>query len=249
MKEQSINALEPRQRHLALEGSYNVRDIGGYTTLDGRLTRWNTLLRADNLSSLSAAAQRFLLEYPVQTIIDLRRTAEVNKAPGIFAQSRAVKYINISLLEDEQQVMRAQSLQALYRHILEASQGQIKLIIESMAQKDVFPCVVHCAIGKDRTGLIIALLLSIANVPASTIASDYALSEQYLDPLFKILRSKAELDGIDRQRFEWLTKARQETMLETLAYLEEHYESVRGYLAAIGITNEQIDDLRIILVE
>jgi protein-tyrosine phosphatase len=86
MKELSVNAPEPRQRHLVLEGSYNVRDIGGYTTLDGRLTRWKTLLRADNLSSLSTAAQRFLLEYPIQTIIDLRRTAEVNKAPGIFAR-------------------------------------------------------------------------------------------------------------------------------------------------------------------
>jgi protein-tyrosine phosphatase len=245
--DETKNVPAPDQRHLALEGSYNIRDIGGYATLDGHTTRWRTLLRADSLHNLSPASQRALLEYPVKTIIDLRRTKELHKQPSLFAQSQEVRYINISLLEDEQKVIQSRSLYEIYRLMLESYQEQILSVLSFMTQEDVFPCLVHCAIGKDRTGLIIALLLSIGNVPASTIASDYALSEQYLHPLFQSLRLKAQQDGKDIQRFEWVTRSREETMLETLAYLDEHYGSVRGYLESIGITKEQMETLRTIL--
>jgi len=237
------------QRHLALENSYNIRDIGGYATLDGCSTRWKTLLRADSPNSLTSAEQRQLLDYPVRTIIDLRRNAELQRAPAIFANSQAVRYINISLLEDERKVRGVQTLAALYCQILETCQEQMQQVLQFMASGGIFPCMVHCTIGKDRTGLIIALLLSICNVPASTIVSDYALSEQYVAPFFDLRRAQLAQDGSDIQSLEWLTTALPETMLTTLAYLDERYGSVQAYLRAIGINDMQMEYLRNSLIE
>ncbi|HET8843243.1 MAG TPA: tyrosine-protein phosphatase [Ktedonobacteraceae bacterium] len=247
--EQPVEKSIPLQRRLELEGSYNIRDIGGYATLDGYSTRWRVLLRGDSLHALPQQSQRLLLAYPVRTIIDLRRSSELLKVPSIFAASSDVRYINVSLLEDQQKVRDAPSLQELYQHILEMCQPEIQQILQLMATADIFPCVVHCAVGKDRTGLIIALLLSIANVPVETIASDYALSAGYLEPFFEILRARAAREAPDAQRSEWLLSALPETMIATLEYVKSRYGSVNDYLLAIGLTSQQLATLRSILVE
>jgi protein-tyrosine phosphatase len=247
--EDLASASEDAQRLLALEGSYNIRDIGGYATLDGGSTRWGVFLRADSPNRLPPEAQRLLLAYPIRTIIDLRRTVELLRSPAVFRDSSDVRYIHVSLLEDESKVREAPSLEDLYRYVLENSQEQIKQIFELLATEDVFPCAIHCSVGKDRTGLITALLLSVANVPTSTIANDYALSEQYLRPLFTMLRARLEPNGPDGQRLEWMALARPETMLATLAYLEDQYGGVNGYLRKIGVSDEQLARLRSLLTE
>lgn len=247
--EQSSNQSLPRQRYLALEGSYNIRDIGGYPTLDGRKTRWGAIVRGDSLSNLSVASQRALLDYPIRTVIDLRRSSELQASPDVFAQSPHVKYVNISLLEDESKVAEVQSLEDLYRLMLDTYQEQVRLTIETIAQEDAFPCLLHCTIGKDRTGLIVGLLLSLSRVDPMIIADDYALSEQYLDPLFQSYRVRAEQNGADMQRMAWMVRSRHETMLATLAYLEEQYGGVHNYLSSIGITDEQIKNIQSQLVE
>ncbi|GCE29315.1 hypothetical protein KDA_47990 [Dictyobacter alpinus] len=248
--EQSINNKdELYQRRLTWEGCYNARDIGGYATLDGHTTRWKTVLRADSPNELTSAGQRLLLAYPVRTIIDLRRTTELRRAPSIFVDGRGVRYLNISLLEDERKAREAQSLQRLYSLTLETCQEPIKQVLQFMATEDIFPCIVHCTIGKDRTGLMIALLLSIANVPMDTIATDYALSEQYLVPLLTAMRARLAEEGQDVSRFEWLMPAHAETMYATLTYLAQRYGSVKDYLLHIGLTQAQLDRLHTILVE
>nr|MBA2678406.1 tyrosine-protein phosphatase [Ktedonobacteraceae bacterium] len=238
-----------RQRYLALEGSYNIRDIGGYPTQDGHTIRWGSIVRADSLSSLSVASQQALVDYPIHTVIDLRRSSELQASPDVFAESPHVKYVNISLLEDESKVGQVQSLEELYRLMLDTSQEPIKLTIEALAQNDTFPCLLHCTIGKDRTGLIVALLLGLSNVDPIIIADDYALSERYLDPLFQSYRARAEQNQVDMQRLAWMVRSRRETMLDTLTYLEEHYGGVRSYLSSIGITDQQIESIRSQLVE
>ncbi len=249
MEKQSIDLTEAHQRHLVLEGSYNIREIGGYETVDGHTTRWKTLLRSDSPNKLSLEGQRLLLEYPVRTVIDLRRASELANSPNIFAQSPKVRYVNISLLEDENRAASMQSLQELYQLYLEYCQEEIKSILTLMATEDVFPCVLHCAVGKDRTGLIVALLLSIANVAADVIADDYALSEGYLAPLFAIMLERARREGYKIEGREWMIAARPETMLGTLAYLDERYGGTRAYLRGIGMTDEQLESLHKKLIE
>ena len=87
-------------RRLKLEGAYNVRDLGGYTTHDGRQTRWRTLLRADELHRLAPASQAVLIDYGIRTVIDLRSTAELERYPSVFADSSQVAYHHQSLQGD-----------------------------------------------------------------------------------------------------------------------------------------------------
>jgi len=84
-------------RHLGLEGTYNLRDLGGYHTSDGRTTRWRTFFRSDSLRRLPLAAQATLLAYGVRTVIDLRRSDELHVAPNVFAGSSAVGSVSVCL--------------------------------------------------------------------------------------------------------------------------------------------------------
>jgi hypothetical protein len=86
-----MTALDPR-RHLNLEGTMNVRDLGGYETSDGRTTRWGKYLRADTLMNLTSAGVQTLVDYGVRNIIDLRRSNDLQFRPSPFIGNEAVTY-------------------------------------------------------------------------------------------------------------------------------------------------------------
>src|SRR5438046_2102734 len=94
------SASSATPRHLGLEGTYNMRDTGGYRTLDGRTTRWRTFLRSDSLHRLPHLARTTLLNYGVRTVVDLRRSDELHVAPNVFVHSPDVAYHHVSLLVD-----------------------------------------------------------------------------------------------------------------------------------------------------
>ena len=86
----------PDKRHIALEGSYNTRDIGGYTIDKDRVTRSRRYIRCDGMHRLTDEDQNKLTDYGLKTIIDLRTTEEVNQEPNVFANSKLVKYNRIT---------------------------------------------------------------------------------------------------------------------------------------------------------
>ncbi len=221
-----------QQRRLILEGAYNVRDIGGYVTVDERRTRWHTLLRGDSLHRLSAADQAALLAYGVCTSIDLRGPAETRVEPSVFRASEAVTYHHMPLLSDPGGDSARNSLPALtdiYHHILDTAQERLAQLLRTLAQPGALPALVHCTAGKDRTGLVVALLLGMAGVPAPTIAADYALSDTYLGPGFRAeARKRALAAGLDWNAYQQLLICPPELMLDALAYLDERYDGVHG---------------------
>src|SRR5262245_36563109 len=121
---------ETPTRHLELEGTYNVRDTGGYATVDGRVTRWRILLRGDSLHRLTPAGQDELVAKGLRTVIDLRHDTELARAPNVFAASDRVRYINISLLNDIPDPTREQprTLDAVYAHIIAGAQAQLRAV-------------------------------------------------------------------------------------------------------------------------
>jgi protein-tyrosine phosphatase len=237
-------------RHLPLEGTYNVRDIGGYATADGQQTRWRTIYRADSLHRLSLAAQEFLLGYGLRTIIDLRLPGEVSAAPNVFATGGVVRYRHHSVLGDTQRGATSTiSLAQMYRHILDNAQETIAAALAILAEPDALPAIVHCTAGKDRTGLVIALLLGLARVPDATIAADYALTARYLEGDFwHEARQRASASGYDWAQYQQFLACPPELMLETLGYIDERYGGIPGYLRQIGLSETQLTALRAALV-
>jgi protein-tyrosine phosphatase len=239
-------------RRIELEGAFNVRDVGGYATRDGLMTRWRRLMRADSLHRLSPAGQQALLAYGLRTIIDLRRPSEVAREPNVLAAAEGVAYRNLPLFGDELTAVvetPAQSVDDLYRLWLEHCRAQLRTVLANVAEAQGAPVLVHCYVGKDRTGLVVALALGAAGVPHETIADDYALSAGFLAPLLVETRERVRLAGENLERYDRMTISPREKMLAVLASLDERYGGVTGYLEAIGLTGEQVAGLRRLLVE
>ena len=171
------------------------------------------------------------------------------EAPNVFAQSSAINFLHRPFTYDNWVVVMddyppSQSLAYLYRLMLDHSQEMLRDVIAAAAQPGTFPLLIHCKIGKDRTGLVMAMLLSIAGVSPAIIAADYAQSEANLQPLYPTIIAEAEANRYDMTVFRAMMPSPHELMLETLDYLARKYGGVLPYLHAIGITEEQMASIR-----
>lgn len=238
-------------RHLGLAGTYNLRDTGGYCTLDGHTTRWRTFLRSDSLHRLPRMARTTLLSYGVRTVVDLRRSDELHVAPNVFASSSDVAYHHVSLLADTppDRTSAPRPLLDVYHMILDTRQEQLRQALATLAAPGGFPAIVHCTAGKDRTGLIVALVLGLAGVPAATIVEDYAISAQYLvGPFLEETRQRVAQNGIPWAWFAPQIICPPEFMQATLQYLDERHGGITAYVRSIGLSQEQCARLRHALV-
>ena len=158
-------------RHLDVDGAYNIRDLGGYPTADGRKTRWRTFLRADSLHRLTAESQQALVDYGVRTVIDLRRSVQVQEQPNVFADSADVEYLHHDMVGDEplydsaadamQSGVMADRILLSYGAILDLRQSAVRDILSSLAKRTGRTGMYHCNGGMDRTGIVSALLLGL----------------------------------------------------------------------------------------
>ncbi len=247
--------LDPR-RHLRLEGTFNTRDIGGYATRDGRQTRWDQFLRSDSLHRLSAKGQQDLLDYGIRTIIDLRRSVEIQDELNVFFGSDKVTYYHHNMAGDMPLRERQNLPQGLeeverkrwgYSVVLDKRMSEVRDTLCTLAAPDALPALIHCAGGADRTGLITALVLGIAGVPAETIAQDYALTARF--NLSRYLEAHPEIDAAS---YTWQDFQRDtchpDVMLGVLRDLDERHCGVEGYALHIGLSQAEIDSLRNALV-
>ncbi|MFN8440217.1 MAG: tyrosine-protein phosphatase [Caldilineaceae bacterium] len=249
--------LQPSQRHLPLAGTYNLRDLGGYPTQDRKTTRWRTFFRCDGLHRLSPVGQQALIDLGLRSVIDLRFPFEVQNEPNVFVGKHPVRYHHISLMSNlfdashvDQKRLVPSSLEVIYCGILNRCQGTLRTIFEVMSDEQEHGIILfHCTAGKDRTGLIAALLLGLAGVEPTVIAEDYALTDRYLTGLKQELRAKAAAVGEDMAHYERMLESKPEAMCNTLAYIERKYGGVRLYLQQIGLVEAKIDALREALVE
>ena len=248
MQDSASSALT---RHLGLVGTYNLRDTGGYRTMDDCTTRWRTFFRADSLHRLPPAAQTTLLDHGVRTVIDLRRADERQVAPNVFAGSSTVAYHPVSLLVDTPPTRgaRPRPLVDTYRLILDERQEQLRQTLATLAAPGGLPAVVHCTAGKDRTGLIVALVLGLVGVPVTTIVEDYTLTAQYLVGTYlDEVRQRAANNGIPWEWYQHQIDCYPEFMHTTLQYLEERYGSIAAYVRAIGCSEAECARLQAALV-
>jgi HAD superfamily hydrolase (TIGR01509 family) len=232
---------------LEWSGCLNTRDLGGFPTRYGGVTRGGTVIRTDSLTQLDAAGLVALTEVRAGLVLDLRSDWEA-KQPHPLDGAAAYRRIPwIDPIRERVRVSGDEPLMAdIYRGSLDRNQGQIVQALRAICEApESQPIVVHCRSGKDRTGLLVALLLELVGVPRKEIAADYAISEQHLGVLARL----AELPVEERAEAEVLSRTLPETILDSLEYVDSQYGGVRAYLATCGLTAGEIHRLAARLVE
>lgn len=246
-------------RLLPWEASLNTREMGGYPTANGRI-RWKALVRSENSASLTPAGRQAAIDYGIRTVIDLRFPYELQMNPSAFtrpasgAADEQPDYLNIPLDMDQDldwpsSLSPAEIMSDMYCRLLETNRGHVAGAITAIARARSGGVMFHCHAGKDRTGLIAAMLLGFLGAPEGVILEDYAFTTPALDRRREAMLADPSLTP-DRQKYlDVLSLARPETMHLTLACLARRYGSVEGYLQTTPLLSEDQERLRERLVE
>lgn len=227
---------------VTLEGAWNVRDVGGYTTLDGRKVVRGKLYRSDGLDQLTGSDLKKLLNLGINQNIDLRGSEEIQKWEDKLAKQPDIIYHIIPLLHKLDRKIPT-SLSELYIFMLEESQEEFKKIFRLILNNRSGVTLFHCSAGKDRTGLVAAFLLLLAGVPREEVVRDYCASEENIRPM---LTKFAEENN---PSFAVFSTSRPEDINPFLDRLESSYGGAEAYLSMIGMTSQEIADLKSFLID
>lgn len=169
-------------RHVAFDRLYNFRDFGGYRTAEGRRVRWGRLYRSDSLSKLAGNDLARFADVGVRTVIDLRHSWEIDKR-GRAPQAAELAYHHFSIEHrpyDQSQLTEVvdpvRFLADRYAEVVSDGVAEIGLALRVIATAGSAPLVIHCASGKDRTGILAAIVQSLLGVAEEDIVSDFALT-------------------------------------------------------------------------
>ncbi len=235
--------MHDQRRLLNFPNLLNARDLGGYPTVDGAHTRWRSLVRADDLAQLTAEGVQALADYGIETVVDLRWPEEAAQYPSpVPAALPQVRYQRISLLthtEDEWRLRSRDVAKELWKCVvLEHVRLELQHVLRAVAAAAAGPLLFHCVAGKDRTGLIAALLLALADAEPEAIARDYAMSSVHLRDGY--LQRYA---GANPQRILEALRCPEKGAHNMLKFLADT-GGVRAYLAQIGLQEFEIERLR-----
>ncbi|MBA3842230.1 MAG: tyrosine-protein phosphatase [Actinobacteria bacterium] len=235
------------------EGCLNVRDLGGISTEDGRMIRSGTVVRSDNVRTLTDEGWHALAEHGVTRIVDLRFPEELAEDQP---RDVAIEVVHVSVLGDsfdsdyiaelDEHLANAETVADHYAwsyvDFLERNRVRFGTAIAAVADADG-TVVVHCMGGKDRTGLVSALLLRLAGVDLQTIGHDYSLSAANLAPRGEDWLAEAS-DDAERAKRRKLLDTPAEAMVNVIEEIERRYGDVASYLRAAGLNDAQLDRLR-----
>lgn len=241
------------QRRIPLEGCFNFRDLGGYPVAGGRRVRWRLLYRSDALHHLTQRDVELLQEeLRIGHIVDLRSSAEVaSEGQGLLASGPArIHHLPLYDGPSAEGRERAESLSLADRYFLMAdfARKPIVRVLETLAGSDA-PAVYHCAAGKDRTGVISAVLLGLLEVPDEIIVADYAASQEQLDAIVdRLMGAEGYQTMLEALPADTL-HAVPETMVRFLEQLRDRYGSVETYALESGLSTTGLERLRRRLLE
>jgi protein-tyrosine phosphatase len=240
--------LRPSNRNLDWDGALNVRDLGGHPTDDGRETRFGSVVRADSLRRLTEAGWEAAVDYGIRTVVDLRTDSERAEDPPA---ELPVDVVHIEFFEEDpafseevDEVWRGATdpvsrICGTYVLMLERFKPNVAAAIRAVACAPEGGVAIHCMGGKDRTGMLTALLLALAGVPRDEIGADYALSEERLKPRHDRWLAEAETEE-ERELVRRISVTPAEAIVQVLRELERRYGSVEGYLRDAGLSEDDL---------
>jgi protein-tyrosine phosphatase len=234
-------------RHIEFTNLCNFRDLGGYATRDGRTVQWQRLYRADSLGWLAGDDLPAFRALRVRTVIDLRHPYEVERG-GRVPESEGQLYQNLPI-EGRRWEVAAFSEEAgigryladRYLEVTEDGVANLRTALETIALADNAPVVIHCAAGKDRTGVLAALILSLTGVGEDDIVADYALTGLATDRFIRDWRKRHP----DAPLWPGFGLAPAEAMRYFLTDLTARHGSIEKYVThVLGLPQEAIAELR-----
>lgn len=233
-------------RHIPLAGASNFRDFGGYQTSSGKQVVMGQLFRSDELSQLTAEDHQVLSDRKIKTVCDLRRPSEVSTAPTQWPGYVPSRQIHVPLFLDQagpttfQRIMdnpetrnnpeaSRETMIELYRRLITDpnAQAALRKIFAHLADERSFPALFHCSGGKDRTGVVCALILSVLGVSQEDIVSDYMLTKVYYKGIQDLdTRISQMFAGLNAK--DWTMEALVPVFSVEPAYIEATFETIEN---------------------
>lgn len=222
-------------RRIKLQGTENTRDLGGYPTKNGAMTRYGMFLRSGVPNGLTPDDVEKLKNMGITTIIDLRSQPELDRTPCHLSNADGFDYYNFSVITDDFMSAGEQAIPISYFNMCKGPHmPTVFQILADMPGGALY----HCTAGKDRTGTISAILLMLAEVEKPDIIADYIITYPHLTNLIRSLRN----DHPDIPAY--VGRSNPEYMEEFLRLFEQEYGTAENYLQTIGLTSDSIQRLK-----
>jgi protein-tyrosine phosphatase len=263
-----------RENVVVIEGMSNLRDIGGYRAGgDGRVRR-GMVFRSEALVFSGAQTKASIYRednayaykrIAVKTIIDLRGAREAQVSPSAWPHATGAQLISfpmdaggegdatviMQLLRNGK--LRAFGVEDLARFYAAMARRLAPMFgdaLNALAKPDRLPALIHCAAGKDRTGMLVAFLLEILGTPREEIVSDYAFTDVLRPNRVNQYREILEPVGVDPNAVRALFESPAETMHATLDGIKEEFGAIETFLTqSAGVTPATLTRLREALIE
>ena len=244
------------ERHYSFEGCFNFRDIGGYLNQDGRRVKKGLYFRAGRQDRMTNKDLAQLSDLNISTQIDLRKKEEVLDQGRGPLEDMGAKYINISVIPEG----GSEKLNKLvgdtgisgkrYLGYLEFGPTSWLRLFGILAEEENLPVLLHCTAGKDRTGVSTAFLLSVLGVSRDIIEADYLLTNLDTERQADFIESTVGYpEGYNREKMISIAGVPKDAMKDFLDGVESKWGSVIEYLEKIGVTQEQMDQVRLNFLE
>jgi protein tyrosine/serine phosphatase len=235
-------------------GASNFRDLGGYPTTDGGFTHWGRLFRSDTLHELTEGDVALLREMGLKSIIDLRTATEAELSGRGLLGAEATDYFHLSVIDQDRGESSGipapidESLANRYLWYLDIGRDALARAIGILGEASSYPLVFHCAAGKDRTGVLAALILDIVGVERQAIVGDYVLTASRMEAILeRLLRNRAE-GGMDYQFPASALTVEAATMEGFLDGVDQRYGGARQWALAAGVPYDAVEALSTLLV-
>jgi len=239
-------------RWLQFEGVDNVRDAGGLPLRDGGRTRFGELFRSANLRHVTDVDVAHLVDVVgLRLVIDLRTAREIDRDGPTLVAGAGVETVALSFLPDDGEALPETGddsdplLRSYLGYLVDRTENVVQAV-RLLGGPDVGPTLVHCAAGKDRTGVLLALVLDAVGVEREAVIADYALSAHHVEAMFRRWTT-----AFNREMPDDLTPhlPRAEVIATVLARLDDQHGSggrdgAAGWLRANGLDEASLDRLR-----
>lgn len=223
-------------RRLMLSKTMNTRDLGGYPTINGKTTCYRKFVRSDVPFEVSSEDIEMLLSNNINTVIDLRNDDEVLRKPCALKNNDRFEYYHYKIYGDGRIPTSEKDVPISYFEMIDDKNLMLPIMKTLSSAKD--GVLYHCTAGKDRTGVISALLLSLAGVPKVDILADYQISHAYLDVMLReFCRNNIDIPA-------YIITPKIGYMEAFLDLFYQKYHSVEEYLLCIGLDNNDILHLK-----